>query len=464
MARLHARHGYRRDHWNSRYAIFLALLAVASAVPLASNRPVWWLLCTALIGLLGAVYHLHALKNTPRRAPRVKPLAGYFLIAMIVPVYAVLQAQNLAGLLPAGTREMARGPISIVPDASMIGALRFFGYIVLLALVIEVASGRDRVNLMTRILFAGITIQAVWALIALKLLGDVSLWGEKTAYRGMATGSFINRNSLATFLGFGLVLGAAMAGTCFDRSNRRRMWGGMGTEAALIMMAMFIILLALLATQSRLGIFASSVGLLVTVLLSVWRHGALSVRAGAIIGLATLAFVAALILFGQGAAQRVLFSEGDSAPRLALYRQIIGMIEMRPLTGIGFDGFGPAFEAHRAPPLNSDLSFQMAHNSYLALWSELGLIVGTVPPLLLFGVALICVRRLRGADGFPANAAAAIGVIVLGAVHSLGDFSLEIPANIYVFLVILGLGVAQRRSRASQPATPTDPNLQGRVA
>src|SRR5690606_27910085 len=142
--------------------------------------------------------------------PRVKPFSGYFLIAMIVPVYAVFQAQNLAGMLPTGAREMRGRTISMVPDASVIGALRFFGYLILLALVIEVATRRDRVNLMTKVLFVGITLQAVWALIALKLLGDAALWGEKTAYLGMATGSFINRDSLATFLGFGLVVGAAL--------------------------------------------------------------------------------------------------------------------------------------------------------------------------------------------------------------------------------------------------------------
>lgn len=461
MARFNARHG--QDRWNNRYAVVLAVFPVLSAVPLASNRPVWWLFCTAVIGLFGAGYHLLTLKNAPQRVLRVKPFAGLFLMAMIVPVYAVLQAQNLVGVLPTGGPEMPSRTISIVPDASLIGALRFFGYLILLALVIEVATRRDRVNLMTKILFVGITLQAVWALIALKLLGDAALWGEKRAYLGMATGSFINRNSLATFLGFGLVLGAALIGTSFAPSHSRRVWGRMRAEAVLVMMAMFVILLALLATQSRLGIFASSVGLLVTAFLLVWRHGALSVRAGAIIGFATLAFGASLIVFGQGAAERILFSEGDSATRLALYRQIIGMIELRPLTGIGFDGFGPAFEAHRAPPLNSDLSFQMAHNTYLALWSELGLIVGTIPPLLLLITALLCVRRLRAEDGFPTNAAAAIGAIVLGAIHSLGDFSLEIPANNYVFLVILGLGVAQRRSRALQPATHTDPDLQGRA-
>jgi hypothetical protein len=41
--------------------------------------------------------------------------------------------------------------------------------------------------------------------------------------------------------------------------------------------------------------------------------------------------------------------------------------------------------------------------------------------------------------------AAALGALVLGALHSTMDFSLEMPANMFLFLAILGLGVAHRR-------------------
>lgn len=456
-----ARPGGRREHGfsrlNSRYAVILALLAVVSAVPVASNRPSWWLLWTALIAFLMIVYQAASMRMIPSRPPRIQSLVGYFLLAALVPAYAMLQSQNLAGVLPAwlipvrpGMEALAGQTISVVPDASLIGALRFLGYLMFLALIIEVSTRRDRVGLISRILFGGITLQAIWALVALKLLGDVALFGEKTAYLGMATGTFINRNSLATFLGFGLILGAVLIGRRFEgpevRSARRRgLIERLGAEGQLVLVAMLIILLALLATQSRLGLAASVIGLGVTALLLLWRQGGLSVGLVIAIVLVAVLFVGGVIvLAGQGVSDRALFSESDGITRLTLYHQILGMIALRPVTGFGFDAFGSAFEAFRAPPLNGNGAFDLAHNSYLALWSEMGLLVGSIPPLLLLVAGGVMAQRLRKGEDFPSNSAGAIGALVLGAVHSLGDFSLEIPANNYVLLVILGMGLARR--------------------
>lgn len=461
-------HGLSR--LNGFYGVTLALLAVVSAVPVASNRPSWWLLWTVLIGVLGMIYHLSVWRLTPGRDLRIKPLAGFFLLAALVPAYAMLQAQNIASLVPAwlipvrsGMEALAGRTISVVPDASMIGAFRYLGYLIFLALVIEVSTRRERVGAMSRILFAGIVLQAVWALVALKLLGDISLFGEKTAYIGVATGTFINRNSLATFLGFGLVLGAVLIGRRFEAAPTRTsrplgLLEKLGAEGQLVLVAMLILFLALLATQSRLGLVASVTGLTVTTLLLLWWQGKRSPWLWVVVVPGALVLAGLAVALGdQGVSERALFSEVDSSTRLALYHQVIGMIELRPWTGFGFDGFGPAFEAFRAPPLNGEGAFDLAHDSYLTLWSEQGLLFGSITPLLLCAAAVILLRRLRRCEDFPVNAAGAIGVLVLGAVHSLGDFSLEIPANNYVLLVVLGMGLARRSSPAPSSETPRAP-------
>ena len=453
---------------NNRFAATLVFLALASAVPLASNRPSWWLLWTAVIGLLGMSYHVIVWRLIPGREPRIKPLAGFFLCAAVVPGYAMLQAQEIGNLLPTsfmaglthlkyGMQAMVGRTVSVVPDASMIGGLRYFGYLILLTLVIEICSRRDRVGWMSHLIFAGIVLQAIWALVALKLLGDIAIFGQKTAYLGMATGTFVNRNSLATFLGFGLVLGAALIGRRFECAPTRtsRPLGPLqklGVEGQLVLVAMLMIFLALLATQSRLGLAASLSGLTATLLLLCWWRGRLSPWVWAAIMPCALALAAvAIALSGQGVSDRAIFSEVDGTTRLELYRQILRMIVLRPWTGFGFDGFGPAFEAFRSPPLNGQTSFDMAHNSYLTLWSEQGLVIGSITPLLLFAAVLIMLQRLRRDTDFPANAAGAIGALLLGAVHSMGDFSLEIPANNYVLLIILGMGLAHRS--ASGPSS-----------
>lgn len=334
----------------------------------------------------------------------------------------------------------------------MLAALRFSGYLMFLVLLIEIATRRRRVALLLRLVFLGITVEAAWALIALKLLGDATLWGEKTAYLGVATGSFVNRNSLATFLGFGLVLGVALLGkeilpSTGRAAHPRSLLERFGDGSGLVLVTMLVILLALLATGSRLGLVSALFGVMVTWAALLWRSERRSWVLWA--GLGVVALVWMMVAgAGQVMAQRALFLELDGAMRLTLYRQVLQMIATRPWAGFGLDGFGPAFEVFRAPPLPGDLSFGMAHNTYLTLWAELGVVMGSLPPLVRLGAAMACVRNLWRRDGFATAAAAALGGLGVAAVHSLGDFSLEIPANVYVFQCILALGLARRPERS----------------
>lgn len=467
------RHENRFSRMNARLAATLAVLAVASAVPLASNRASWWLLWTGVIALLTLGYLGRAAIIAPDRQLRVMALRGPLLLAFVVPLYALIQAVPLAGLLPDSLTAMRDGlsdlrgrRVSLLPDASMLGAFRVVGYLLFFVLVTEVATRRERVGLMTRILFAGIALQALWALAALRLLGDIAPWGEKTAYLGAATGTFVNRNSLATFLGMGLILGAVLIGRRCDlpptrRSRPQGMAERLGTEGVLVALGMLVIFIALLATQSRLGLFAALIGLAVAGWL-LWRRSGrrrAGLAAGAAAGLLAAVALAFFLAGGAGALDRFLFVGGDGDYRLVLYRQVLELVALRPLTGFGFDAFGVAFEGVRAPPLTGPAYYDLAHNSYLGLWAEMGLVIGSLPPAVLIWCAAILRRRLRAGVDFPANAAGALGALVLGAVHSLGDFSLEIPANNYVLLAILALGLARKvqGTGAAAPASAPAP-------
>lgn len=440
-----------------RYCVVLAIFATFSAVPLASNRPAWWLLWTLCLALAGALYYTRASFLAPKRDIRLIEYTWPFAIAAIVPLYAIFQTLNFGSLLPSfltamrpDMHELQPQSISMLPSASLIGALRFFGYLIFLALIIEVANRPKRILLILRLLFVGICLQALWAMIALRLLGDISIMGQKTVYLGAATGTFVNRNSLATFLGFGLILGATLIGELLQRDHGRvsrpmTVWEKLGGQGGLIAVGMLNILMALLATQSRLGTLASLIALIVVLFLLRWNANKLSLRfvVQAVVG-AFVVVLGAVWLRAEEIRDRFLYLEGDSGTRLALYDQVWDMVTLRPLTGFGFDAFGPAFEAFRGPPLLGSSNFDLAHNSYLTLWSEMGLVVGSIPMLLLAYCAVKLLRSVRDGSNFPIAASAALGALVLGAIHSLGDFSLEMPANVYVFLAILGMGMAKR--------------------
>ncbi|MCC7320320.1 MAG: O-antigen ligase family protein [Rubellimicrobium sp.] len=418
LARAETRPARALARAETRIGVALALLAPVAALPVAGARPAWWLLGTALIALGGLALQAGRLRFRLRTGDWPPVPAGiappFVLLGLLVPVWGAVQALPVAG--PA---------LSLVPGASLLGALRLSGYLMFVMLVAALAGPPARADLMARILFWGIVAQAVWALVALRLLGDAALWGDKTQYRGVATGSFVNRNSLATFLGLGLVQGAALGARP----------GGRAPVAA----GMAAILVALLATQSRLGVAAGVAGLGVTAAL-LWARP----RRRLLLAGAGLALGVAVVAGNAGLAERLLAAGPEGRMRLELYRQILGMIAARPFTGWGLDAFGAAFAAFRAPPLPGAFHYDLAHNSYLALWAEMGVIAGSLPPLILAGAGVVLWRRRHAPDGPGPQAAAGIGALVLGGLHSLGDFSLEIPAVTLAFLSVLGPGMARR--------------------
>ncbi|WP_218132080.1 O-antigen ligase family protein [Roseicitreum antarcticum] len=431
---------------------------VLAPIPLASHRPVWWLLLGIVISGI-AVWHLvRGSRIAPDRTLQMFKHAPLFLMGLAVVVFAVLQGLPIAAIIPDALlrlpETMVPGPvlhtISIVPDASILGALRITIYLCFVALVLEAAAQPNRGERMGWLLFFGITAHAVWGLVSLNFLGDTLLFGEKTAYQGMATGTFVNRNSYATFLGFGIVLGIALS---LDRriaprirASRDPGWLSPERIEMLGIWAMIaMITLALLATQSRMGVGATAVAGLLTFVVMRIKQGHSTAATLLTGGIGFVIFAAiALLRGGQGVLERFIFVEGASETRADFYSQILGMIGNRPFTGYGLDAFAPAFELHRAPPITAPLYLDMAHNSYLTLWAEMGLLFGSLPILALIGAAVIILRRIARRTTDLAMPVAALGIICLGGLHSLVDFSLEIPANVLVFLAVIAIGAAHR--------------------
>ena len=386
---------------NSRLTVILAVLVILSALPLASNRAVWWQFWTLSISVTALIYFWRKDRLLRSFKPRFMHYHLAFLLALVVPAYALLQAAPIAGILPdglwalrAGMEEMQGRAISVYPGVSATGAIRFMGYVILFALILEVTTRAQRVSLLAVLLFIGIVAQGVWALAALNMLGDYAPWG-KEAYLGYATGTFVNRNSLAFYLGMGMILGVGILAHWSEqpqiRSPGKLTWfQRLGADGVFIFVGLAMLAVALIETGSRAGLASSCAGVLTTLTMIRLRAGTTWRRIVLEIAGLFLALLIGLALFtqGEGVAERLLFTGKEGASRMEIYRQVIDMISVRPLTGFGFDTFGPAFEAFRAPPLILDKYYDLAHNSYLGLWAELGLIVGSVPVLLLATTSL----------------------------------------------------------------------------
>ena len=445
--------GYR--NLNDFVGAFVIGSAALCAIPVGMNRPVPWLIWGAITAAVVCAYVLAGQRIDPSRHLVSRRFWPLFALSALVPIWAVVQALwpvSIAFPAAPDVAGLVQQHISALPSATLLAALRFTTYLLFVFLVIEVAGRTSRATLIANWIFWAIVVHAAWALISLNLLGDIHIWGaDKTASLGSATGTFVNRNSFASYLAMGAVMGFSLLQDRIDnpiqrKARTRALVSSTMIDSALVGLGLVVIWMSLLATGSRMGVLAAGVGMTISFLAMRMKKPVSKLVAVLVFfSAAPLLVVIGIFATGQDLAWRFFFLDQDSLNRLDGYRAVLAQIAQRPLLGYGFDAFRPAFEWSDSASFGAVMIWDRAHSTYLSHWFELGIIVGNVP-ILLLGYCLwraFKLWRQRGHDY--ALPVAALAVILSQGLHSMVDFSLEIPANVVLFLTIIALGIAPRR-------------------
>lgn len=437
--------------------VVVAALPTVAAIPLASNRPAAWLFWTALLLCLAGIYILVVSWRQPDLRLQAADQSGLFLLWGLLIAWSLIQSVALARAmpemlqtLPAAVVQLLPRPesLSLAPEASRLAALRLAGYGALAFLILQVNRKARHRNLLAWSVFLGVTAHAVWALLSLKVLGDQGAWGDKLAYFGAATGTFVNRNSFASFLGIGMVAGlVALAEQMQPSTIRSSQPASLLSFERLVLLApacgLLLIAIALISTQSRMGLLSTAVALLYLLPAIVLSRAGSRRRA---IGLAVsglLGLVALLALLGGSVLDRAIFLAEGASTRMTLYREVAEMIRDRPWTGFGGDAFEPAFLLYQHPPLFSQVRWEDAHSTYLENWADYGLVFGSLPVVVLLGALWRLARVARSRRSASLQAHGGIAALILAGVHSTVDFSFEIPANVYLLILLVGLGLVR---------------------
>jgi len=442
--------------------LFLVLL-VWAPLPLGSNRPWSWSLLIAVIALIGLVLALHLLLRGERlRLPWPVGLAGLAFAG--VAGWAFLQMQPVpvaewvdpdwahpawAALEPFGIEPLdgrGIGAISLDVDLTRDALMRLLGYIGAFVIAFVLARDPEAARHLLLVVFWTATAVSAYGLFMVFGGAELVLLMEKTAYRGVVTGTFVNRNSFATYANLAIVIGVVWLFEPFLRDLGKReirvllreLLEGLLAKRGLVLVALLVLASASLLTASRGG-FLSLAATLLTLIVLVFlltrpRPLALAIATplvgGAIWGLVALSGGAVLERFEQG-----------SDVRLEIWAVTAEMIEDRYWLGHGYGTYEPAFYAYRDDRFR--LVVDKAHNTYLEHATELGVPVTVLlyaGALLLFYACARGVFHRRRDKIFPLVAVAAS---VLVAVHAVFDFSLQIPAIAVTYAAIMGVGCAQ---------------------
>ncbi|MCI0561853.1 MAG: O-antigen ligase family protein, partial [Nitrososphaera sp.] len=455
-------------------ALFTSLMGlfVLAPLPLGSNREWAWLTLSGLSFLLMALwcraYILGRLRIPETfRSMDTKAAVLLFLGAALWICFQIvpLPSDLVTKLAPSIAAFYHAAYAVIQPDAppdylyltldrgaTLHTALRSLAYWCLFLLVLLVVNNRHRLKIFCYTIVASGFFQAVYGSIMTLSGLEYLLFTKKYAYVGFATGTFVNRNHLAGYLEMALAIGIGlllMTGKekAVDPSSR---WRGRAREIlrlllsqkAILRLMMVVMVVGLILSRSRMGNVAFFTSLLITGCIAIafskpFRRVPIYILLSSIVAIDIYLLG---VWFGlEEVAQRLEQTHLSTEHRDEVIEYAIPMIEDFWLSGTGAGTFIYVFSAYVKE--NFGAVYDHAHNDYLELVSELGVI----------GFSLLCVFTLLSlfksfmALRDPANDfvratgfAGFMGTLSL-LIHSTADFNLYIPANAMLFIAILAL-------------------------
>lgn len=428
----------------------LAIILLA-ALPLGANRHVSWLfMALAVLALLTVTVPIDWTRGArsgvvaQRLAPAAVLFAGVVLWGWLqtVPLplptgwaHPVWDGVERLGLAAVG------GPtISADPQEGVHRVLRLTAYGAAFWLVARAAIDGDRARRMLGTIAVFSTVLASYGLFARS--GTNPILGEELTRPGIVQATFVNRNNYATYAGFGVIANLAMLATVFGpmpSGRDRRRWiravlSGFFNHGWVFALGTLVCLGAAFLTLSRGGMVSILGGLLVFVLAYRQRRDGTGALLLALAG-AIVAF--ALYFLSSGVLSRILASSSE-ALRFAIYPEVWAQILERPWLGHGLGGFHDAFR-ERVTERAAVGEWDFAHSTWLENVHALGIPAAAALFTALGLIVLAMVRGVRVRRRNRALPAAGLGVATIAALHSILEFSLQIPACAGLFAVLLGI-------------------------
>jgi O-antigen ligase len=453
----------RRRRRTSLFGVLLIVTVAWGALSFGAVYPwAYWPLAFVCGGLgAWAIIVTHAWRD-----PRSRRLAqGLGVTAAAIAVQLIALPYSVLGWISPGVDRFLREstvayhpaslhPLSIAPSSTAV-ALTLFVALALLLIGVT--------RMMREIRLDWLVSQLMGLGAALALLGVVQqafldvdaplvygFW--QPSYGAAPYGPFINKNHFAGWMVMVLPLVAGYAYALFLSAPRPHQSGAgawmrwLATVDANRFLLVSIVGLAMCLTVVLTGSRSGLVSLVVAFAVlgwAVWRSMPSRWRRLVAVGYLAVLVVAALAWGGAD----TLISRFGNAPtevegRFSAWRDSIRIIADFPVFGTGLGTFGRAMLVYQTASRTS--MYVQAHNDYLQLAVEGGLLVAVPALAVLWLIVSGIRRRLMSGQDDALTAWVRVGAVAgLGgiATQSLVEFSLQMPGNTVLFVVLLAIAL-----------------------
>jgi O-antigen ligase len=334
----------------------------------------------------------------------------------------------------------------------------------ILALTLGLVVGSDRSRARQLLFVVGWSgvAYACYGILSNVLEPTMILWREKQGYIGNVTGPFVNRNTAATYFGSC----AAVWLLILSERIRKRLPEGPLTwkhfsqqflsrvrkPVMIAFWAFFSCFMALLMSGSRAGVMVSLFVLVAAFTVFFWRDFPKRKSLALLVTGASAVVLLLVQVLGGSVNRRFDAQSLADEGRLDTYRATLHMIADHPWFGTGLGTFVWSFPSYRSPEPSLWGVLDAAHSTPLELAADLG-----IPLAAAIGLGWILVLALliraswwRRREGIVPLAA--LSVALIGLLHSMVDFSLQIPGYAIVAFAVVGVGLGQSFRTSSTDA------------
>lgn len=362
----------------------------------------------------------------------------------------------------------ARWPISLAPTATVLGLALFLSFGVFMLGLVRILGATGALGAVRAIVVFGLAL-AVFAIGQYVLSGGetylLKIYGFwQPTYRGSPFGPFVNRNHFAGWMLMVLplaVMGAFGAAVSQRHQGFRGIvsWLSLSPSATWMLtmtLAAVLMGLAILLSQSRSGMAALVIeGILIGTFVvrqqSSRRARLVTVLVLVVISLGIVAWAGVDRLLTRAASVPQDLPTGGG--RLGAWRDTARIIGDFPLTGTGLNTYKTAMIVYQSGA--RALHFQEAHNDYLQLAAEGGLLIGIPVVALLVSFVRVVRRRFaeapREGSTYWFRGGAVVGLLGIAA-QALVEFSLQMPGNAALFAMIAALALHRSPNLRSRSA------------
>jgi len=413
-------------------------------IPLGSDRAWAWSLMELWVFLIAIIIFFISLKNKtpiPIAVHAAKPIlfllaatllwTGIQIIPLPISVLDILSPHAAKFAMESSQANYAS--ISLDPELTAKALLKGLAYFTIMIIMLILINNKQKIRWFAYTVLAAGLFQATYGSYMILSGVEYTFFFEKEAYRGRATGTFIDRSHLAGYLEMVLAIGIGLLISYLKsekangwREKLRRLFETILGPKALIRLSLIIICIGLILSKSRLGNTAFFASLLISgvFFLLTARHATRSTA----IFLTSLIILDILLIgswFGvEHVVERIENTTMVQEQRDEVDRDTLTMLYDFPVTGIGGGNYSSFFPNYQG--MDSMGEIYHARNDYLEFAVEYGAIgfILFSSAVLYSWIAAIKAIRKRNSPLYLGMAFASFMGILSILIHSVGDFNL----------------------------------------